>query len=71
MSHLSHHQEPPADSLRGLLPDLAERTAAQLLDLHRYPTPERAERLAIELEGIRTLALKLRHALIQEARADG
>ena len=59
--------EPPADDLRRLLPDLSERTAAQLLELHRSPTPERAERLALELEGARTLALKLRQALMREA----
>lgn len=57
-----------AEALRRLLPDISERTAAQLLELHRCPTPERAERMAIELEGARTLALQLRHALIQEAQ---
>lgn len=57
-----------AEALRRLLPDISERTAAQLLELHRCPTPERAERMAIELEGARTLALQLRQALIQEAQ---
>ena len=57
-----------AEALRRLLPDISERTAAQLLELHRCPTPERAERLSIELEGVRTLALQLRQALIQEGR---
>lgn len=53
-----------ADGLLGLLPELSERTAAQLMELHRFPTPERAERLAIELDGVRLLALRLRQALI-------
>lgn len=57
-----------AEALRRLLPDISERTASQLLELHRCPTPERAERMAIELEGARTLALQLRQALIQEAQ---
>jgi len=57
-----------AEALLRLLPDISERTAAQLLELHRCPTPERAERMAIELEGARTLALQLRQALIQEAQ---
>ncbi len=63
--------EPSADDLRRLLPDLSERTAAQILELHRCPTPERAERMAIELDGARTLALKLRQALMREGTPGG
>lgn len=71
MNGLRVAYEPSADDLRRLLPDLSERTAAQLLELFRSPTPERAERLAIELEGARTLALKLRQALMREGQAGG
>lgn len=53
------------------LPDLAERTQAQLLELHRAPTPERAERLAIELEGCRQHVLRFRQELVQEGTGHG
>lgn len=59
-------QAVPSWSLHRQLPDLAERCQAQLLELHRAPTPERAERMAIELEGARQQVLRYRQALIQE-----
>jgi len=60
----------PAADLRSLLPDISARTAAQMMELHRHPTPARAEHLAIELEGVRRLALDLRAALISEGGGD-
>lgn len=59
-------QAEPSWALHRQLPDLAERTQAQLLELHRAPTPERAERMAIELEGARQHVLRYRQALVQE-----
>lgn len=56
----------PSWSLHRQLPDLADRTHAQLHELHREPTPERAERLAIELEGVRQHVLSYRQALLLE-----
>ncbi|PZP59720.1 MAG: hypothetical protein DI597_14445 [Pseudoxanthomonas spadix] len=56
----------PSWSLHRALPDLGERTAAQFQELHRAPTAERAERLAIELEGCRQHVLRYRQALILE-----
>lgn len=56
----------PTWALRRQLPDLGERTAAQFQELHRAPTAERAERLAIELEGCRQHVLRYRQALILE-----
>lgn len=58
---------PTPEELMRYLPDLAERTAAQLLELHRAPTPERCERMAIELEGARHLCLRLREVLREGA----
>jgi hypothetical protein len=49
------------------LPDIGSSVGAQLCDLKRLPSPERAERLAIELEGIRRHVLRLREMLIAEA----
>ena len=63
--------EASAEDLRRLLPDLAERTASQLLELHRAPTVERAERISIELEGLRMTALRMRAALISEGEGHG
>ncbi len=56
----------PSWSFHRQLPGLAERTQAQLLELHRVPTPERAERLATELEDARQYVLRYRQALVQE-----
>lgn len=55
-----------AEALRRLLPDLAERTSAQLSELHAAATPERCERMAIELEGVRLLVMRMRQALVLE-----
>jgi hypothetical protein len=53
------------------LPDIAERLQAQTLDLMRYPTPERAERLSLELEGVRRHIARIREQLVKEAGAGG
>lgn len=49
------------------LPEVGESLAAQLVELHVRPTPDRAERLAIELEGIRRQILRIREVLQCEA----
>lgn len=55
-----------AEELRSCLPDASERTAAQLMELYRAPTPERCERMGLELDGLRTLCLRMRQALVLE-----
>jgi|GEM_PF-1269626 len=49
------------------LPEIAESIQAQLLEAHKRPTPERLERLALELDGIRRHVLTCRAALQREA----
>lgn len=71
MSPAELHQRQAAqlDSmmLLGSLPEIADHLQAQLLELHRRPTPERSERMATELEGIRRHILNIRAALQCEA----
>lgn len=69
--HTRQHATPDADMLRRALPELADHLAAQLHELHRVPTPERAERMSIELEGIRRHVLNLRAAMQREAQGGG
>lgn len=57
----------PSWELQRCLPDIAERMASQIMELHREPTPERAERLCIELEGTRRQISRIREALVREA----
>ncbi|WP_460453130.1 hypothetical protein [Arenimonas aestuarii] len=40
---------------------------AQLIDLRAHPTPRGAERLAMELDGVRRHCLKIKQALESEA----
>lgn len=60
--------EPGAQELGQTLPDVAERLSTLLHELHRSPTPERAEQVTVELEGARRLAQWLHSALMQEGR---
>lgn len=48
-------------------PDIGASLDAQLNELVRLPTPERAERLALELDGVRRLVLRIRETLQREA----
>ena len=71
MSPAELHQrqlaQPDSSMLLGALPDVANHLQAQLLELHKLPTPERCERMATELEGIRRHVLNIRAALQREA----
>lgn len=68
-AELHHRQAAQLDSLMllGSLPEIADHLQAQLLELHRSPTPERCERMATELEGIRRHVLNIRAAMQREA----
>ncbi len=68
-AELHQRQIAHADSYMLLagLPDIADHLQAQLIELHKRPTPERAERMATELEGIRRHVLNVRAALQREA----
>lgn len=55
-----------ADLLQ-LLPEIGASLDAQLSELARVPTPERCERLGIELEGVRRHLAKIREQLQREA----
>lgn len=53
------------------LPEIADHLQAQMVELHKQPTPERCERMATELEGIRRHVLNIRAALQREAQGGG
>lgn len=53
------------------LPEIGDRLQAQLHELQRLPTAERAERMAIELGGAQRYVLQVREALIREGGANG
>lgn len=57
----------PSSALLKHLPDVAERLHAQILELVRCPTPERAERLATEMDGARRHVIQVRQAMQREA----
>lgn len=59
--------QPNSLMLLAALPDVADHLQAQLIELYRSPTPERCERMATELEGIRRHVLNIRAALQREA----
>lgn len=49
------------------LPEIGASLDAQLSELARFPSPERCERLGIELEGVRRHLAKIREQLQREA----
>ena len=49
--------------------EIAECIRAQLIELHKRPTPERIEVMMIALEGVRRHLGRLRDSLIEEALA--
>jgi hypothetical protein len=61
----------PSFDLCQALPDIADRIHGQLHELLRKPTPDRAERLSLELEGTRRHVLRIREALIRESTPQG
>lgn len=68
-AEIAARQQAQLDSafLLRALPEVADHIQAQLVELHRHPTPERAERMATEIEGIRRHVLNIRTALQREA----
>ncbi|WJI14951.1 hypothetical protein MWN52_15170 [Pseudoxanthomonas winnipegensis] len=64
-------QMAPSWSYQRQLVEIAERTAAQLIELHRCPTPERCDIMAAALEGTKLHVLQLRTALVQEGTGNG
>jgi hypothetical protein len=59
------------DHIRKVLPDAGDGLAAQMAELARDATPERCERLLINLRGAQSTVLRLREALEREGRGDG
>lgn len=57
---------PSAEDLRRALPELADGLSAQLVELHKRPTPERAEMVARNLEGVRQHVMRYRERLVVE-----
>lgn len=57
---------PSAAELGRQLSEIGQRLQAQLSELQRHPTPERAERMAIELGGAQRYVLKVREAILRE-----
>ena len=55
-----------ADLLQ-LVPEIGSSVDAQLSELARFPSPERCERICIELEGVRRHIAKIREQLQREA----
>lgn len=62
---------PSADDLRSGLPDIGDGLQAQLHELFRDPTPEAAERVAINLAGAQRAVQRFREALLREGAGDG
>lgn len=55
-----------AEYLRRQLPEIGSSLEAQYADLNRDLTPERIERLSLNLEGARRSLLTLREELLRE-----
>lgn len=64
-------QQPTAAELGDYLPDLAEGLHAQLGELHARPCADKADRLAVNLEGARLHVLRLRERLVIEGEGPG
>lgn len=62
---------PTVRELTAPLSEVGSRLEARLNELAMRPTPDGAEILALQLEGVRRSVLKLREALIREAEAGG
>lgn len=60
------YQRESADLLP-CLPEVADQLHGAINDFARAPTPERAERLALQLDGARRHVLIVREALCREA----
>jgi hypothetical protein len=50
---------PHAHELRAALPDLADMLAAQLHELHKDPSPDRCERMTVQLAHVQTHVRRL------------
>lgn len=61
------HAQLDSEMLRRSLPEIGEHLAAQLVELYHRPTPERCERMATALEGVKRHTLNLRTLLQREA----
>lgn len=62
---------PQLEDLRRQLPDLGDGLQAQCHELYAHPTPERCERVAVNLEGARRAVLTLRERLLAEGEGHG
>lgn len=65
--HQRQHAQLHSEMLRRSLPEIGEHLAAQMAELFQHPTPERCERMATALEGVRRHTLNLRSLLQREA----
>lgn len=70
-AYLSFAAGPTQAEMLAYVPDLAERTAAQMTELARAPTPERCDRMLAQLDGARQLVARLRGSLVREGTGDG
>lgn len=61
---------PSVDDITRILPDAADGLHAQLIELHKRPTPERCDSLSANLAGAQTALRSLRAALIREGSGD-
>ena len=57
--------------MRDQLPDLADGLHAQLCELHKRPCADKAERLAINLEGAKRVVMEFRSRLVTEGEGHG
>ncbi len=53
------------------LPDVAAGLEAQLVEFSARPTPDGAERLALNLDGCRQTVLRIREAMLRQGKEDG
>ncbi len=58
--------QPQVEPLRRQLPEIGSGLHAQFEQLHLRPSPDAAERLALNLDAARLAVLRLREALLRE-----
>jgi len=70
-AYLASQQGPTAQELARALPDLGDATAGMLAELARDPTPDRCDRMLVQLDGARQLVSRLRGLIQASSPAHG
>ncbi len=70
MNAVSAVRMPSAAEILDTLPDIAEGLQAQLIELHKRPSPDRCDRLLANLSGASRTLRTLQAALQREGSGD-